>query len=74
MAKCPVCETNVGQHWMRGFLVGLFMALLIGFVGGQFFHAWQYDGSLKSVIEKLESRNEELRKGYVPVQPGKLAR
>ena len=66
MGKCVVCETKASDHWIRGFLIGLFMALLIGFISGQLFHAWQYDGSLKAVIEKLESRNEELRKGYVP--------
>jgi len=66
MARCPVCETNVSEHWMRGFLVGFFLALLVGFITGQLFHAWQYDGSFKAVIERLELRNEELKKGYVP--------
>ena len=51
---------------MRGFLVGFFLALLVGFITGQLFHAWQYDGSFKAVIERLELRNEELKKGYVP--------
>ena len=71
MARCPVCETKASDHWLRGFLIGLFMALLIGFIGGQFFHAWQYVGPMRAVIANQELKVEEFKKGYVPVQPGK---
>ena len=66
MAKCPVCETNSSQHWLRGFVIGLFLALLIGFVAGQLFHSWQFKALLGGKIENLESRNDELKKGYIP--------
>ncbi len=66
--KCPICEMDSGSHWLRGFLIGLCAALLIGFIGGQIFHNWQYDRQLKGDIQKLEERNQELRKGYVPPQ------
>ena len=69
--RCPVCEMNATAHWLRGFLIGFCMALLIGFIGGQLFHGWQYDRPLKAEIGKLEDRNQELRKGFVPVQPGR---
>ena len=71
MAKCPVCETNVSQHWFRGFLVALFLGLLVGFVGGQLFHSWQYSKFASSRIEKLEDKNKELREGYVPLRRDK---
>ena len=69
MAKCPVCETNVTQHWFRGFLVALFLGILIGFIGGQLFHKWQYGDMWKDRSQRLEIANEELRKGYVPPKP-----
>ncbi len=70
--KCPICETNATSHWLRGFLVGI--SLLLVFIGGLIFHDWQYDRPLKADNQKLEDRNQELRKGYVPVQPGKPVR
>ena len=64
--KCPVCETNTTTHWFRGFIVGVCLAMLIGFVCGQLFHTLVYDGSFKRVIWHLQEDKEELKKGYVP--------
>ena len=66
MAKCPVCETNTTTHYVRGFIVGILLGLLIGFVAGQLFHSWEYGRIAGQKIEKLESKNQELEKGYVP--------
>lgn len=71
MAKCPVCETRTIDHYLRGFVVALLLGLLIGFVGGQLFHKWQYGDVFKSRAERLENVNDELRKGYVPLREGK---
>ena len=69
MAKCPVCETRTETHWLRGFLVALFLGLLMGFIGGQLFHDWKYNEFSKKEIRRLEETNSELRKGYVPPKP-----
>ena len=66
MAKCPVCETRTVDHWIRGFIVGFLLGLLIAFISGQLFHSWQYSKFASQRIEKLEDKNKELREGYVP--------
>jgi hypothetical protein len=40
--------------------------LIIGFMGGQFFYAYQIKPLFQDKNEKLELRNEELRKHYNP--------
>lgn len=66
MTKCPVCETRTIDHWMRGALIIGALCLLMGFIGGQLFHSWQYSKFASQRIEKLEDKNRELRDGYVP--------
>ena len=66
MGKCPVCETRTVDHWIRGFVVGILLGSLIAFIGAQLFHSWQYSKFAGSRIEKLETKNEELKQGYVP--------
>ena len=66
MAKCPVCETRTVDHWIRGFLIAIFLGLLVGFIGGQLFHSWQYGRLAEKRIGLLEEKKDELVKGYVP--------
>ena len=68
MAKCPVCETRTIDHWIRGFVIGSCLCLLIGFICGQLFHSWQYSKFASQRIEKLEDKNKELKEGYVPLR------
>jgi hypothetical protein len=71
MKNCPVCGGLSDRMDMRTFLAVLAIGLFIGFVGGQFFYAFQIKPLYKDKVESLEKKNEELRKGYVPPAPKK---
>lgn len=75
---CPICSSSDKMDF-RTFVVALVVGLLVGFLGGQFFYAYQIKPLYQSKNEKLEAKNEELRmelrKGsYIPVKPMKGAK
>ncbi len=66
MAKCPICRSEINRLGIKDLIIIGAVIGWLAFIGGQFFHHLQYTGPMKSIVQNLEERNDELRKGYVP--------
>jgi len=71
MAKCPVCKSEVSRLGIKDLLIIAAVIGWLSFMGGQLFHHFQVQGPMRGVIQNLEERNDELKKGYVPPREGK---
>jgi hypothetical protein len=64
--RCPVCSQS-GKPDLRSLLAAFLLGAMLFFVGGQLFSYYLTPVPfLKARIEKLETRNDELKKWFNP--------
>ena len=64
--KCPICGQIDCGYW-RGFIVGISLGILFGFMGGHLFYHFQ----IKSFYAYKAAKSEESLKNFAPPPPSK---